>query len=276
MPKYSNIVAEQDLKGLREGIRNKYQEYYLKDKVRFPDFEYNSSRANYQPLKDSFEEEFYIVRGIDRINNNIHIPSTNTLALIYSDTTYVPGKKILNTCYLYIESKSEIVFKTTSSAIPPSLPVRSALNNWLKACVLAFVGITILTGLMTYVYNPFSSTAPASGLIIDRPSDRQLVPRQLIAEGSVSNATTVWIVIRGVKSSRYWVQPEASVDNKGKWKGHIYIGSEDEADIGLRSQIRAFVNPVKSLKEGDVLFSWPDAQLSSKTIEVIRGPEKSN
>jgi hypothetical protein len=275
MPKYNNIVAEQDLKALREGIKNKYQEYHLRDKVKFPNFEFNSSRANYQPLKDSFEEEFYVVRGIDRVDNNIHIPSTNTLALIYSDTTYIPGNKILNTCQLYVESKSEAAFETTLSDGAHLIPTGNSSKNWVKTGVTILIGVIVLIGLVVYLYNLSSSTAPASGLIIDLPSNSQLVPRQLVAEGKVSHATTVWVVVRLGKSSRYWVQPEAKADDMGRWKGHIYIGSEDKADIGLRAQIRAFVNPAKSLKEGEVLYSWPDAQLSSGLIEVIRGPETS-
>ena len=57
------------------------------------------------------------------------------------------------------------------------------------------------------------------------------------------------------------------------WRGAIYIGSANVANVGLVFQIRAFVNPVATLNEGDLLQSWPQAELATGVVEVIRGAQ---
>lgn len=96
MEKLDNPPTPKEMKALRESIKNKYKAYHRLDRDRFPEFEYNTNRANYESLRESFEEEFFVVRGFDTADRHIHIPDTNTLALLFCDEYYLPGKKILN------------------------------------------------------------------------------------------------------------------------------------------------------------------------------------
>lgn len=253
-----------DMSALRAAINTKYLAYHKLDKDRFPKFEYNTNRANYEPLRLSFDEEFYVVRGIDRTRNSLHIPSTNTLALIFCDDSYVPGKKILETCRSYAAGKSTIVPNGVEPAIAPAATRSKKL--------LAVASLVVLLGLAAYWGSRrVQSTSSPGELSIYHPYSSQVLPRQSFAEGRVVNADTVWIVIRAVDGAKYWVQPPIKVDKNHRWRGRIYLGSVDKGDIGIRSEVRAFVNPAQTLAEGDVLDSWPDAELSSDIIEVVRG-----
>ncbi|WP_461053763.1 hypothetical protein [Spirosoma arcticum] len=266
-----------EMNTLQEGIKNKYRQYHLTDPMQFPDLEYNTNRANYEPLRASFENEFYVVRGIDRINLNIHIPSTNTLSLIFTDDSYVPSKKIFNTCRSYAESKEKVA---VNGAVPATNPLEARPSLVARRIVLA--GFMLMTGLIGYAAVQYLRSAtsvsdiltkPASGLLIDRPTYNRIVPRELLTGGKVSGADTVWIVVRAVGSVRYWVQPPIKVRDDSTWRGATYIGSEDKGDIGVKFQIRAFVNPANVLKDGDVLHSWPEAELSTKAVVIIRGAQ---
>ncbi|MEZ0609750.1 hypothetical protein ACAW74_14625 [Fibrella sp. WM1] len=265
MSNSGDSVTVTEMSALREGIKAKYRTYHLLDRDRFPDFDYNSNRANYQPLKESFEIEFYDIRKIDRVNNALHVPSTNTLALLFTNPDFIPGKKILNTCRSYAEGKSKVVSEDAEEETHKPSPTLSRNRVW------SLAGFTVVAALITYqITRP---TATGSGLIIHRPYHDQIVPRQPLAEGRVTNVDTVWVVVRAIGRAEYWVQPPIRVEADGKWLGRIYIGSIDKGDIGVRSQIRAFGRPAISLQEGKILHAWPEAQCSSEIVEVVRGAE---
>ena len=273
MENFDNQVAETDMKTLRGGIKRKYEAYHALDRDRFPEIEYNTNRANYEPLRESFEEEFYGVRGMDRVKSSIHIPSTNTLALIFCDDNYVPGKKILNTCRSYAEGKSKFAVNENSQITIPAeatVPVGTSGKRW-AGLILLILFLTGVTIFITTNANVFRTQSSAADLVMQHPVQGKIVPREILASGKVNNASTVWLVIRAVGGVRYWVQPPIMVEEDGTWRGPIYIGSDDKGDIGVTSQIRAFVNPVDKLKEGDILHAWPEAELSTKAIEVTRG-----
>ena len=275
MEKGPSVIVESEVKTLREGIRSKYNEYHLADRDRFPDFDYNTNKANYQPLKNSFEEEFYVVREMSRVDNNIHIPSTKTLALIFCDDSYVPGKKIFNTCRSYAEGRSKAVVNQV-----PSVTTGPKTKRRARTAIVLASGVVLMAGIAIYAaMHPLKSLAPASGLIINHPYQSQLVPRQPIVEGKVSNADTVWVVVRPIGWDRYYVQPPIKVNDDGTWKGKIYIGSAGKESIGTTFHIRAFVDPDQAYKVLDeyekyVFAAWPDARLSTKEVEVVRGAEK--
>jgi hypothetical protein len=103
----------------------------------------------------------------------------------------------------------------------------------------------------------------------------------LFIEGRVLNAETVWVVVRPQKKDEYYFQSPIKVKSDGTWKGEIYVGSTSKESIGLTFEVRAFVKPAgapESLEvlESTVPTSWPEAELLSSTVEVVRGPEKSN
>jgi hypothetical protein len=108
-------------------------------------------------------------------------------------------------------------------------------------------------------------------LRITAPADDVKVVYRAIIEGIVSDpAATVWVVIHPMEVSDYWVQPAVTVGENGRWRVQVYIGRPLSGDIGKRFEVRAFANSKASLKEGDVLRTWPDAQSKSQVVEVVR------
>ncbi len=267
------------MKTLREGIKSKYGDYHRQNEKRFPNLEYNTNRVNYEPLAESFREEFYIIRGVDRAKNTIHIPSTKTFAAIFCDEQYVPGKKILNTCRSYAEGASQIVIEGNTSVTEQI--TTTTIPKKPRNIVLPLSSILLISAIICLVISWLYSTPAASGLVIYRPQKRQLVPRKFFIEGRVLNAETVWIIVRPQKKDEYYFQSPIKVKSDGTWKGEIYVGSTSKESIGLTFEVRAFVKPAgapESLEvlENTVPTSWPEAELLSSTVEVVRGPDKSN
>lgn len=267
MEKQTNPVIDTELSILRVGIRTKYKEYQSANRDKFPDIEFNTNKANYEPLKASFEEEFYVVRRIDRAENNLHIPSTKTLALLFTDERYVPSKKILNTCRSYAEGKS-------TATVPADTAFTNATFRRLpgQMGIMMLAGLILLIGLGGYVFfQDYYVPRKASGLAIASPGNTESVSRLLPIEGRVVNADSVWIVVRPGGSPDYYVQTPVKVDARGHWKGLVIIGSTHKANSGVKFQIRAFVKPEQRIVLGDVLNEWPKAELTSSVVEVIRG-----
>ena len=278
MEKADNPALETAMKTLREGIKNKYGDYHRQDGKRFPNLEYNTNRANYEPLADSFREEFYVVRGVDRAKNTIHIPSTKTFAAIFCEEDYVPGKKILNTCRSYAEGAAQVVAEEATFA---TSRVNTTTLSKKTGNLLRITGIILLVGAVSYLaIRQLYHVPPASGLMILQPQNKQLVPRKSFIEGRVSNADTVWVVVRPQEKDEYYFQAPIVVEHDSTWRGQIYVGSASKESIGLTFEVRAFVKPAGTpesmeVLESTVLTSWPEAELSSTTVEVVRGPEKS-
>lgn len=269
-------------KSLCEAILNKYETYRVLDPYRYPAIELNTSRANYEPLRKSFEEEFYVKRGISRLNNNLHIPSANTLSFIFNDITYLPGRRILNTCQSYAGIEPELDSKSIKS---PQVDTFSQRKISRKAI---FFGSLVLLGLSSYLIINYSKQKPVQGLTLDFSHHNKTISRRLFVEGSASTNDSVWIVVhpmgwaRNVENPKgwheYYVQYPIPVDKVGKWKREIYIGRTGIEDVGVRFQIRAFVNPknkgpIKAGSDTQLLSSWPEAELSSEVLEVVRGNE---
>lgn len=263
MEKPLHPTINKDLITLRADIKRHYLSFHQQDKDRFPAIEYNTSRTNYQPLKDSFEEEFFVKRGLDRMNNNLHIPSTNTLVLLFTDNTYVPSRKILHTCQSYVAGKTEDNQPETTPIEPP---VPKNKHGLLTRTFLLGLGLGIIAVGSIWLYKP----AP-NGLLIEQPNSNSVVPQTVLIEGEVNNASEVWVVVRSMTLGRCWVQPVIKVQENGWWTGNVFIGGLGNQDIGHHYQIRAFVNPNKKLVVEQTLNDWPQAELSTSAIEVIRG-----
>lgn len=268
---------------LRETILIKYETYRLLDPYRFPAIELNTNRANYEPLRKSFEEEFYVKRGISRLNNNLHIPSANTLSFIFNDNTFLPGRRILNTCQSYADIELGHDFKDTE---PPQVATFPLRNTSVRKAI--FLGSIVLLSLSSYFIINYIKQRSAKNLTLDYSHHNQVISRPLILEGSASANDSVWIVIHPIGRAKNGMTPEGwneyylasptLVDKLGHWKREIYIGRIGIEDIGVRFQIRVFVNLenkglIKSGSEPQLLSSWPEAELASEVLEVIRGPE---
>ncbi|MEZ0542326.1 hypothetical protein [Fibrella arboris] len=275
-------MTEDEMQALRNDIKKKYESYHADKPGKYPKIKFNSYPAAYLPLQDSFKEELQKYGQLDGPQIAATIPSTRIFAKIFHENYILREAKIIDTCYLYARGKTRDYFAPVATD-EDKAPIHQSMNssatrlsftNWPLTRWPVVAGITLLSGVVVYALVGQSQTKlPASDLVITRPIHNNVVPRQLFAEGRVSNASHVWVVVRNSKAIRYWVQPEINVNADGSWKGPIFVGSEDKADIGFRAQIRAFVKPMEPIKEGDVLYAWPKAEASSGMIEVIRGPQ---
>lgn len=278
----NKTFADNEIVALREGIKNRYQSYHAHNRVKYPLFEYNTNRANYEPMKESFEEEFFLQRGIDRQRKTIHIPSTTTLALLFTDDSYVPSQKISNTCWSYAEGQAKAAATPTEVTPKPPQPVSVQNYNWL---LLGGVGLLIglLIGVMgsRYLLLPASkkleltaqnSTVPRD-LKIDMPTSKSRVPPTFVVNGQASPGEVVWLVTRLHGTDYYWVQYPALVDHRGLWLQAIGISGGGFDKEGKTHQLRAFVNPTNELRVSDVLRSWPKAERSTDIIDVVMDPK---
>lgn len=258
---------------LREGIKERYRTYHLIDRDQFPELTYNTNRTNYEPLVKSFEEEFYVVRGIVRGSTTIHIPSTKTFASIFCDDTYVPGRKILDTCQSYADGKlRKAEVGQTGTPVDTQSGISAVRRK--KNRLLALVTGLFLVGLVAYVaITQLRSTPSTNQLIVDYPTHHAVVPRRFLASGRVKNAHEMWLVAHVDNTPDYYVQREISIRPDGSWKGLVHIGRVGNTDIGLHMQVRVFVNPIEPLEAGEVLYTWPKAEFASQVIDVIRGPK---
>lgn len=273
-------MTEHEMHSLRENIRKKYETYHSQKPGKYPKIKFNSYPTAYIHLQESIKEELAKYGRTDTQQAVATIPSTKIFAKIFHENYVLKDEKIIDTCYLYATGRTRdtsyavaVDFASTDTTRTATL-TNNWFSNWTTTGKLTLAGVVMLaSGFAVYKAATQPSTLTPSGLVIDSPINDSIVPRQLLATGRVTNANLVWVVVHSPKSVRYWVQPEAKVNNDGIWKGHIYVGSEDKGDIGMRAQLRAFVNPAKPLTEGEVLYSWPQAQLSSGIVEVIRGKE---
>lgn len=105
---------------------------------------------------------------------------------------------------------------------------------------------------------------------IDSPPGNSVVDQRQEISGTVSPSTAkVWLVIRPMETSDFWVQPPVTVDTDGKWAVVVYFGDPGAAHSGKRYEVRAFADPVIPLKEGKSA-SWPAAAGQSDVLRCTR------
>ncbi|GAB3915183.1 hypothetical protein GCM10028803_61680 [Larkinella knui] len=269
MEKFTRYTPDNEIFTLRESIKARYQTYHAQDRVKYPAFNFNTNRANYEPLRESFEEELFVRGGIDRQQKSIHIPSTYTLVLLFTADGYMPDRKILETCFLYAEgSATDLAGKSVSA---PN--VTTGLTKRLSLPVLT--GLIVLFGLGSYFLTlKRTKFKQASGLHMHVPFSAVRYPRLIPIEGEVSNADTVWLVVKPDNESNYYVAYPAKVNSHGHWRVPIVIGDSSLYTTDRKFQVRAFVNPEQTLFPWDVLHKWPKAELASDIKEIIRRDER--
>jgi hypothetical protein len=110
-----------------------------------------------------------------------------------------------------------------------------------------------------------------SKIAITTPCDGARVSQRQFVGGTVSDSNAqVWVIIHPMVTSDYWVQPNVTVREGGKWKVLCYFGEPIQEHSGRPYEVMAFVNPKETLREGQQLPSWPGAQSKSQAIEVVR------
>ena len=108
-------------------------------------------------------------------------------------------------------------------------------------------------------------------IAISSPSNQDDVPWRPVVEGKVSDPNAkVWVIVRPLSVSEYWVQPKASVNRDRTWRAQVYIGRSGASDTGQFFEVLAVANPQRNLKEGDILKDWPAGRARSHLILVKR------
>ncbi|OYD17058.1 hypothetical protein CH330_00975 [candidate division WOR-3 bacterium JGI_Cruoil_03_51_56] len=119
---------------------------------------------------------------------------------------------------------------------------------------------------------------PAPGTVVIRPGlwivdppNQTPVPLRAHIAGTISNRTVqeIWVVVHSIGGKGYWVQPKAVLRQDGIWMCQLYIGLPDTPS-GVKFEVRAFAKPKKTLQSGEELNDWPDAELSSNSLILIR------
>jgi|GEM_PF-5600091 len=108
-------------------------------------------------------------------------------------------------------------------------------------------------------------------LRINSPEDGAQVGSRIIVKGHIDdNRAEVWVIVRPVMSSSFWVQPRVSVHDNGYWQVGTYIGGSGSRDAGQHFEMMAVGNSRIKLNEGMVLDEWPAAEHTSQVITVTR------
>ena len=149
--------------------------------------------------------------------------------------------------------------------------VRTSLSSNYSMVIKVLV---ILVLIISFSYKVF--TENNTPLKILTPKTQTNAVRFLPIEGTAKYATEnnikqVWVVVRSKQSGNCYVQAPIQIKKNGDWKGYVIIGSEGNGDIGFTYEIRAYLNPLMKIKDGDILKSWPSAGVSTETVDVIRG-----
>jgi hypothetical protein len=132
--------------------------------------------------------------------------------------------------------------------------------------------ITIPLVVLIYIFSALQLVAAQDeNIIFKSPSSGSSVPERPIIEGIVIvKSAQLWIIVHPMETSDYWVQPKVTVRKEGLWRVQVYIGRPGNIDVGKHFEMMAVVNPKQTLREGNVLGTWPEAQSQSDVIEVIR------
>ncbi len=119
---------------------------------------------------------------------------------------------------------------------------------------------------------PIPTSEPSIKMQIKSPQGGSIVPWRPYVRGTVADPDAeVWVIVRPVDTSAYWVQPSATVSNDGTWITQVYLGRAGDIDVGKQFEIMAVGNPSDVFSEADILGGWPAAQWSSQVVEVTRG-----
>lgn len=111
-------------------------------------------------------------------------------------------------------------------------------------------------------------------LRINSPEDGAQVGSRIIVNGHIDDKRAeIWVIVRPVMSSSFWVQPRVSVHDNGYWQVGTYIGGSGSRDAGEHFEIVAVGNSRMKLNEGMVLDQWPSADHTSQVITVTRSAD---
>jgi hypothetical protein len=145
---------------------------------------------------------------------------------------------------------------------------------WLRPGALAL----LISAAGLTAAGPGAAAPPTTGnacrdarLRILQPRQGATVGERPIVQGTApAPDTEVWLVVRPMALSDYWVQSVTPADEQCRWRIQARIGRPGQ-DVGQRFQVMAVVGARPEVREGQVLPGWPQAAQRSQMVEVIRG-----
>lgn len=119
------------------------------------------------------------------------------------------------------------------------------------------------------VDNTSKNLSSAKNIKINLPNNVCVERLQKIqGKVTVQDAKTVWIVVKPLIGSTYYVQEPTNI-NDGEFRTQIYVGDNSTLP-GTEFEIRAFIKPSNKLNNGQKLDNWPDAKWVSDIILIKR------
>ena len=102
------------------------------------------------------------------------------------------------------------------------------------------------------------------------PLNEDSVKEKQLIRGFISrNNSIVWVIVHPMETSDYWVQQQATAST-GSWNCLAYFGRAGSIDKSKYFEFRAITNPSEPLSNGQKIGSWPNAEIISDVILVIR------
>lgn len=111
-----------------------------------------------------------------------------------------------------------------------------------------------------------------AALVLSSPANGARVPWRACLEGSLVGSMGVPVpVVHPLESSDYYVQPAVSIFEGGRrFKVMAFFGENGRAHLGKRFEVMVLQRPKRPLREGQLLSYWPEADLRSEVVEVVR------
>jgi hypothetical protein len=119
---------------------------------------------------------------------------------------------------------------------------------------------------------PVQSPDANHKIVLTAPCDGDRVAQRNFVEGVLSDTNAeVAVVIHPMGASDFWVQPNVTVRDGGRWRVLCYFGEPGPQHSGKHFEVMAIVmNGKGQLQEGQLFHNWPQGQSKSQVIEVVR------
>jgi hypothetical protein len=134
---------------------------------------------------------------------------------------------------------------------------------------IGFVGIFV--AILLPAQKPKAGSLPE--IRITSPNSEERVAVTTNVTGTISGnrtETQLYVLVRALRWSGWWVQPLPIVTEDGKWEVGCYFGTPNEGGNERYAVIAVLMPKRQRLKEGTQLASIPDSTPASGIVTVVR------
>jgi hypothetical protein len=128
--------------------------------------------------------------------------------------------------------------------------------------------------------SPSSSIKPCAApsldanrkIVLTAPCDGARVAQRAFVEGTAADANAeVIVIIHPMETSDFWIQPQVTMREGGKWRVLCYFGEPGQQHSGKPYEVMAILSLSKGqYQEGQLLSGWPESNSKSQVVEVVR------